>query len=180
MRSVSLRCAEADVGNFESAMEIVSTVFAGSGGKAAKREEAKVKLLAYLDRVGSGARCSDEEILKVEELTKKLEKMNPNPASVKSRLLKGKWKLLYTTSSSINGRNKVRTNFVFILLHSLRGQMTRLVSIGVAFERDGGECRSSSTLIGFDSLQTKSRHSHCAERHPYRLCVLCAYASLRE
>ena len=123
MRSVSLRCAEADVGNVESAMGIVSTVFAGSGGKAAKREEAKVKLLAYLDRVGSGARCSDEEILKVEELTKKLEKMNPNPASVKSRLLNGKWKLLYTTSSSINGRNKVCTNFVLILLHSLRGQI---------------------------------------------------------
>lgn len=82
-------------------------VLAGLIGGDQARNAAKSALLSRLRDVGSGASCGPDEEMDVEMLTRKLERLNPTPGSVKSSLINGKWKLLYTTSVQVNGANKL-------------------------------------------------------------------------
>ena len=102
--STAATTSSSSVGTSAAAL---SDVFAGLFGGEQARTEAKDNLLSTLRSVGSGASCSPDDETEVEKLTQKLERLNPTPGSVKSSLINGKWKLLYTTSVQVNGANKL-------------------------------------------------------------------------
>jgi len=60
-----------------------------------------MQLLAAIKPLQRGVSATDDDQKDVEQLIKKLEKVNPNPKSLASPLINGKWKLIYTTSQSI-------------------------------------------------------------------------------
>jgi len=78
----------------------------GGGGNAAKREALKEDLLAAIAPLDRGASATEQDKQEVAKKFAALEKLNPNPASLASPLLNGRWKLLYTTSSSILGTTR--------------------------------------------------------------------------
>ncbi|CAM9580179.1 unnamed protein product [Pylaiella littoralis] len=84
---------------------VLPSLFGGSKSSP-KQATAKQDLLDAIAPLNRGRTASDEDIANVESLTKKLEKLNPNPKSLSSPLINGRWELLYTTSESINGKSK--------------------------------------------------------------------------
>ena len=60
-----------------------------------------MQLLAAIQPLQRGVSATEDDQKDVEQLIKKLEKVNPNPKSLASPLINGKWKLIYTTSQSI-------------------------------------------------------------------------------
>ena len=69
-------------------------------------EAAKTELLRAIEGTERGLRASDETKAKIDALASKLERLNPNPKSLKAPCLNGEWELAYTTSASILGTNK--------------------------------------------------------------------------
>ncbi|KAK1368390.1 putative plastid-lipid-associated protein 4, chloroplastic [Heracleum sosnowskyi] len=59
------------------------------------------ELLEAIEPLDRGAEASPEDQQIVDEITRKLEAVNPTKAPLESDLLNGKWELLYTTSVSI-------------------------------------------------------------------------------
>ncbi|KAH6766949.1 Plastid-lipid associated protein PAP / fibrillin family protein [Perilla frutescens var. hirtella] len=83
-----------------------------------------LQAIAPLDR-GAEATPDDQEI--IDQITRKLEAVNPTKEPLKSDLLNGKWELIYTTSQSIlqTTRPKFlrsRTNYQAINADTLRAQ----------------------------------------------------------
>ena len=64
------------------------------------------QLLDALDGLKRGVNATDADKARVEELVSALEKQNPNPRSLSSLEINGKWELLYTTSASVLGTNR--------------------------------------------------------------------------
>ena len=65
-----------------------------------------MQLLATIEPLQRGVVATDDQKKQVKQLIEKLEKVNPNPKSLSSPLINGKWKLLYTTSESILGSKR--------------------------------------------------------------------------
>lgn len=82
------------------------SLFGGGGGAAEKREALKQELLAAIAPLDRGALATEEQKQDVARKFAALERLNPNPASLASPLLNGRWRLLYTTSSSILGTTR--------------------------------------------------------------------------
>ncbi|GAQ81237.1 hypothetical protein KFL_000750060 [Klebsormidium nitens] len=77
-----------------------------SGNTTEKREELKGELLDLISGLERGAEASAEEKAEVDKLASRLEAITPNPKSLSTPLISGKWKLLYTTSESILGTKR--------------------------------------------------------------------------
>ncbi|DBB16532.1 TPA: hypothetical protein ACH3X3_014796 [Trebouxia sp. C0006] len=71
------------------------------GASATDVNSKKEELLAAIQPLQRGVSATEDDQKDVEQLIKKLEKVNPNPKSLASPLINGKWKLIYTTSQSI-------------------------------------------------------------------------------
>ncbi|KAL6964363.1 putative plastid-lipid-associated protein 4, chloroplastic [Sarracenia purpurea var. burkii] len=87
-------------------------------------KEELIEAIAPLDR---GADATPEDQRRIDQITRKLEAVNPTKDPLKSDLLNGKWELIYTTSRSIlqTQRPKLlrsRTNYQAINLDTLRAQ----------------------------------------------------------
>ncbi|KAL2649485.1 hypothetical protein R1flu_017613 [Riccia fluitans] len=78
-----------------------SALFPFLGKKKKDTQKAKIELFEAIAPLERGAIATDEDIARVDLITKELEKLNPTKEPVKSPLLNGKWKLIYTTSESI-------------------------------------------------------------------------------
>jgi hypothetical protein len=74
--------------------------------KKKNKEEVKKELLDAIAPLDRGAEASDEEIYRVDKIARELEALNPTKEPLKSPLLNGKWKLIYTTSASILKKNR--------------------------------------------------------------------------
>lgn len=74
--------------------------------KQQTREERKEELLDLIKPLNRGVSAGPDDIEAVEAAAKALERLNPNPKSLSSPLVNGKWELLYTTSTSVNGTNR--------------------------------------------------------------------------
>lgn len=61
----------------------------------------KQELLDAIAPLDRGAEATPEDQEMVDQITRRLEAVNPTKAPLKSELLNGKWELLYTTSVSI-------------------------------------------------------------------------------
>jgi hypothetical protein len=71
-----------------------------------KREAAKEALLDAIAGTERGVKASPFDALDIDAAARALERLNPNPAALKSELLNGEWELLYTTSKSILGATR--------------------------------------------------------------------------
>jgi hypothetical protein len=65
------------------------------------KEKVKQELLDAIAPLERGAEATEEDIARVEKIVQQLEGLNPTKEPLKSPLLNGKWKLIYTTSTSI-------------------------------------------------------------------------------
>jgi len=72
----------------------------------ADRAEAKAKLLSLIEGTDRGARADEAKQKEIEAAIARCERLNPNPKALSSPLVSGKWRLVYTTSSSILGTNR--------------------------------------------------------------------------
>ncbi|KAK9866737.1 hypothetical protein WJX84_004414 [Apatococcus fuscideae] len=75
--------------------------------KDAKREEAKSELLAAIEPLQRGVDASEDDKASIERLASAVERLNPTPKALSSPLINGRWELIYTTSASIIGKNKL-------------------------------------------------------------------------
>lgn len=87
----------------------------------------KEELLQAIEPLDRGADATPEDQQRIDQLTRKLEAVNPTKEPLKSDLLNGKWELIYTTSKSIlqTERPKFfrsRVNYQAINLDTLRAQ----------------------------------------------------------
>ncbi|XP_021867048.2 probable plastid-lipid-associated protein 4, chloroplastic [Spinacia oleracea] len=87
----------------------------------------KDELLEAIVPLDKGADANPEDQQRIDQLTRKLEAVNPTKEPLKSDLLNGKWELIYTTSKSIlqTERPKFlrsRVNYQAINLDTLRAQ----------------------------------------------------------
>lgn len=82
------------------------SAFTGNKSSEEKRESLKRELLAAIAPLDRGSSATEEQKQDVAAKFAALEKLNPTPASLASPLLNGRWKLLYTTSSSILGTTR--------------------------------------------------------------------------
>lgn len=94
-------------------------------GKDAKA--LKLELLEAIEPLDRGADATPEDQQRIDQLTRKLEAVNPTKEPLKSDLLNGKWELIYTTSQSIlqTQRPKFlrsRVNYQAINADTLRAQ----------------------------------------------------------
>ncbi|CAI5490822.1 unnamed protein product [Closterium sp. Naga37s-1] len=82
------------------------TAFTGPKVSDEERAALKEELLEAIAPVERGLTASDDDQEIIEELAAQLEAVNPTKQPLRSALLNGKWKLLYTTSDTILGRNR--------------------------------------------------------------------------
>lgn len=82
-------------------------------GPSRKRHDAPVvrrisslQLLQDIANVARGLTATEEEKEAIERAAQRLERNNPNQASLSCPEINGKWELLYTTSASILGTNR--------------------------------------------------------------------------
>ncbi|KAL2938668.1 putative plastid-lipid-associated protein 4 chloroplastic [Bienertia sinuspersici] len=92
-----------------------------------KNSKALEELVEAIEPLDRGADATYEDQQRIDQLTRKLEAVNPTKEPLKSDLLNGKWELVYTTSKSIlqNERPKFlrsRVNYQAINLDTLRAQ----------------------------------------------------------
>eukprot|EP00244_Chara_vulgaris_P010711 TRINITY_DN500_c0_g1_i4.p1 TRINITY_DN500_c0_g1~~TRINITY_DN500_c0_g1_i4.p1 ORF type:complete len:314 (-),score=26.70 TRINITY_DN500_c0_g1_i4:577-1518(-) len=71
------------------------------GSSQETRKRLKQELLDAIAPLDRGAAASDEDKARIEKIVRGLEKINPTKGPVKSPLINGKWRLVYTTSASI-------------------------------------------------------------------------------
>ncbi|KAG6588812.1 putative plastid-lipid-associated protein 4, chloroplastic, partial [Cucurbita argyrosperma subsp. sororia] len=98
--------------------------FLKKGKDVGALKEELLEAIAPLDR---GAEATPEDQEMVDQISRKLEAVNPTKEPLKSDLLNGKWELIYTTSTSIlqTERPKLlrsRTNYQGINVDTLRAQ----------------------------------------------------------
>eukprot|EP00798_Chlamydomonas_sp_ICE-L_P002362 gene2362-8670_t len=77
------------------------------GGAATKRAQAKADLLALIGPLKRGVTATEEDKAAVDKAASVLEKLNPNKKTLSSPLMNGSWELLYTTSATIIGKDKL-------------------------------------------------------------------------
>jgi PAP_fibrillin len=65
------------------------------------------QLLQALDGLQRGLRAGEEEKARIDALARELVKLRPDKKTLSSPLINGKWELLYTTSASILGTNRL-------------------------------------------------------------------------
>ena len=71
-----------------------------------QRAEGKARLLSFIEPLERGLLAGDEEQKEVERLATSLERINPTKDPLRSDLANGKWKLVYTTSGVILGKDR--------------------------------------------------------------------------
>ncbi|CAM6100220.1 unnamed protein product [Calypogeia fissa] len=71
------------------------------GQKMEDKEKLKFELQIEIAPLSRGASATEEDCERVDEIARKLEKLNPTKDPLQSSLLNGKWKLIYTTSETI-------------------------------------------------------------------------------
>ena len=64
------------------------------------------QLLVTVEPLKRGLDCDEDQAERVDKLAQQLEKLNPTLEPLNSELINGKWRLMYTTSESILGKNK--------------------------------------------------------------------------
>lgn len=72
--------------------------FSKSNPSSANRDNLKSELIRIASGTENGLKASNDVKLKVNELVQSLEKLNPTSKITTSKLLDGKWTLLYTTN----------------------------------------------------------------------------------
>lgn len=72
------------------------------------KEVVKKELLDAIAPLERGAEASDEDIARVDKIARELEALNPTKDPLQSPFLNGKWELLYTTSSSILKKERLK------------------------------------------------------------------------
>lgn len=72
------------------------------------KEVVKKDLLDAIAPLQRGAEASDEDIARVDKIARELEALNPTENPLESPFLNGKWELLYTTSSSLLKKERVK------------------------------------------------------------------------
>eukprot|EP00270_Netrium_digitus_P005913 TRINITY_DN17988_c0_g1_i1.p1 TRINITY_DN17988_c0_g1~~TRINITY_DN17988_c0_g1_i1.p1 ORF type:complete len:265 (-),score=56.75 TRINITY_DN17988_c0_g1_i1:156-950(-) len=79
----------------------------GAKTRESDRVALKEKLLAAIEPLERGIAASEEQQKEIDSLATKLESLNPTKDPLLSPKLNGKWLLLFTTSASILGKNKL-------------------------------------------------------------------------
>ncbi|KAK9691263.1 hypothetical protein RND81_09G185500 [Saponaria officinalis] len=115
-------CNRSDV--FRTSVSFLPAFFTNKTKNAKVLKEELLEAILPLDR---GADASPDDQLTIDQLTRKLEAVNPTKEPLKSDLLNGKWELIYTTSASIlqTQRPKFlrsRVNYQAINADTLRAQ----------------------------------------------------------
>lgn len=87
----------------------------------------KEDLLQAVQPLDRGADASPDDQQRIDQITRKLEAVNPTKEPLKSDLLSGKWELIYTTSTSILKKERPkflrsRVNYQAINTDTLRAQ----------------------------------------------------------
>jgi len=75
-------------------------------GSAGARVTAKAALFEAIEGLQRGVTASPEQQAEVDACARALERLNPNPASLKAGCINGRWELMYTTSVSILGSTR--------------------------------------------------------------------------
>ncbi|KAL3701436.1 hypothetical protein R1sor_019458 [Riccia sorocarpa] len=78
-----------------------SALFPFLGRKKKDAQKVKIELFEAIAPLNRGVSATEEDLARVNSIAKELEKLNPTKEPLKSPLLSGKWKLIYTTSNSI-------------------------------------------------------------------------------
>ncbi|KAL9243981.1 hypothetical protein vseg_017806 [Gypsophila vaccaria] len=109
---------------FKTRVSFLPAFFTNKSKNAGVIKEELLEAIVPLDR---GAAASPDDQLRIDQLTRKLEALNPTKEPLKSDLLNGKWELIYTTSASIlqTQRPKFlrsRVNYQAINADTLRAQ----------------------------------------------------------
>eukprot|EP01025_Chloroclados_australasicus_P066130 TRINITY_DN904_c0_g1_i1.p2 TRINITY_DN904_c0_g1~~TRINITY_DN904_c0_g1_i1.p2 ORF type:complete len:179 (-),score=29.59 TRINITY_DN904_c0_g1_i1:310-846(-) len=71
------------------------------------KEYQKKKVLEAIKGLDRGVNADSKAIDRVEKLVRQLERANPTPSPVRSPLINGRWKLVYTTSQNILGADRL-------------------------------------------------------------------------
>ncbi|CAM6089747.1 unnamed protein product [Calypogeia fissa] len=95
------RCRGEDTSTGSAARAAALFQFLGLGQKMGDKAKLKFELQAEIALLSRGASATEEDCERVDEIARELEKLNPTKDPLKSSLLNGKWKLIYTTSESI-------------------------------------------------------------------------------
>ncbi|CAM6087482.1 unnamed protein product [Calypogeia fissa] len=77
-----------------------------SGQKSGDKEKIKFELQAAIAPLSRGASATQEDCERVDQIARELEKLNPTNDPLTSPLINGKWKLIYTTSKSIQKKSR--------------------------------------------------------------------------
>lgn len=101
--------------------------FLTRNGRAEKQKQLKQDLLEAIEPLERGAIASPDDQLRIDQLARKVEAVNPTKEPLKSDLINGKWELIYTTSASILQAKKPRflrsiTNYQSINVDTLKVQ----------------------------------------------------------
>ncbi|KAH0923900.1 hypothetical protein HID58_023918 [Brassica napus] len=101
--------------------------FLTRNGRAEKQKQLKQDLLEAIEPLERGAIASPDDQLRIDQLARKVEAVNPTKEPLKSDLLNGKWELIYTTSASILQAKKPKflrsiTNYQSINVDTLKVQ----------------------------------------------------------
>jgi hypothetical protein len=65
-----------------------------------------VQLFDAISKVNRGLTATESQQEEIDRLARTLEGLNPNKNSLAAKEINGKWRLVYTTSESILGRNR--------------------------------------------------------------------------
>ncbi|BFI23232.1 hypothetical protein MPTK2_1g00160 [Marchantia polymorpha subsp. ruderalis] len=97
-----LKVVQPTIGGRNVALSVSSAaLFPFLRGKKKDVEKVKIELLDAIAPLDRGANASPDDLARVDLICQELEKLNPSKAPLKSPLVNGKWKLIYTTSESI-------------------------------------------------------------------------------
>ncbi|CAL9248626.1 unnamed protein product [Arabidopsis halleri] len=101
--------------------------FPPRNGRTEKRKQLKQELLEAIESLERGATATPDDQLRIDQLARKVEAVNPTNEPLKSDLINGKWELIYTTSAAILQAKKPRflrsiTNYQCINMDTLKVQ----------------------------------------------------------
>ncbi|KAG6543130.1 hypothetical protein Mapa_015379 [Marchantia paleacea] len=98
----ALKVVEPRIGGRNVALAVSrAALFPFLRGKKKDVEKVKIELLDAIAPLDRGATASPDDLARVDLICQELEKLNPSKEPLKSPLLNGKWKLIFTTSDSI-------------------------------------------------------------------------------